>query len=39
VYALGAFIVLRWAWAKWKENQDSEDSPDGGDGNAPDRST
>ncbi|CAD6234579.1 unnamed protein product [Miscanthus lutarioriparius] len=39
VYALGAFIVLRWAWAKWKEDQDSEDSPDGGDGNAPDRST
>ncbi|CAD6227903.1 unnamed protein product [Miscanthus lutarioriparius] len=39
VYALGAFIVLRWAWAKWKENQDREDSPDGRDGDAPDRST
>ncbi|KAG2603537.1 hypothetical protein PVAP13_5KG777200, partial [Panicum virgatum] len=40
VYALGAFIVLRWAWAKWKENQDrnDSDSPDG-DGGAPDRST
>ncbi|CAO1947380.1 unnamed protein product [Urochloa humidicola] len=38
VYALGAFIVLRWAWAKWKENQDREDSPDG-DGGAPDGST
>nr|ACG38189.1 chloroplast outer envelope 24 kD protein [Zea mays] len=39
VYALGAFIVLRWAWAKRKENQDRKDSPDAGDGNAPDRST
>ncbi|TVU37035.1 hypothetical protein EJB05_19000 [Eragrostis curvula] len=29
VYALGAFIVLRWGWAKWKENQDRKDSPDG----------
>uniref|UniRef100_A0A0A8XR03 Uncharacterized protein n=1 Tax=Arundo donax TaxID=35708 RepID=A0A0A8XR03_ARUDO len=29
VYALGAFIVLRWAWAKWKESQDRKDSPDG----------
>ncbi|RLN23241.1 uncharacterized protein C2845_PM07G35920 [Panicum miliaceum] len=40
VYALGAFIVLRWAWAKWKENQDrnDSDSPDG-DGGAPDGST
>ncbi|CAO1943203.1 unnamed protein product [Urochloa humidicola] len=38
VYALGAFIVLRWAWAKWKENQDREDSPDG-DGGAPNGST
>lgn len=36
VYALGAFIVLRWAWAKWKENQDRKDSPDG---DAPDGST
>ncbi|KAL6853341.1 hypothetical protein ACP4OV_019370 [Aristida adscensionis] len=34
VYALGAFIVLRWAWAKWKENQDRRDSPD--DGQSPD---
>nr|CAB3475571.1 unnamed protein product [Digitaria exilis] len=38
VYALGAFIVLRWAWAKWKENQDRKDSPDG-DGDAPSGST
>ncbi|GJM91775.1 hypothetical protein PR202_ga08185 [Eleusine coracana subsp. coracana] len=29
VYALGAFIVSRWAWAKWKESQDRKDSPDG----------
>ncbi|KAL5227678.1 hypothetical protein ABZP36_015943 [Zizania latifolia] len=29
VYALGAFIVLRWAWVKWKENKDRDDSPDG----------
>ncbi|KAJ1287257.1 hypothetical protein BS78_03G417100 [Paspalum vaginatum] len=38
VYALGSFIVLRWAWAKWKENQDRKDSPDG-DGDAPGGST
>ena len=29
VYALGAFIVLRWGWAKWKESKDRDDSLDG----------
>ncbi|XP_051228583.1 uncharacterized protein [Lolium perenne] len=29
VYALGAFIVLRWGWAKWKESKDRDDSADG----------
>ncbi|KQK11726.1 uncharacterized protein LOC100836745 [Brachypodium distachyon] len=29
VYALGAFIILRWGWAKWKESKDrDDDSPD-----------
>ncbi|KAE8796256.1 hypothetical protein D1007_28770 [Hordeum vulgare] len=29
VYALGAFLVARWGWAKWKESKDRDDSADG----------
>uniref|UniRef100_M8B239 Uncharacterized protein n=1 Tax=Aegilops tauschii TaxID=37682 RepID=M8B239_AEGTA len=29
VYALGAFLVARWGWAKWKESKDRDDSEDG----------
>uniref|UniRef100_A0ACD5WJY2 Uncharacterized protein n=1 Tax=Avena sativa TaxID=4498 RepID=A0ACD5WJY2_AVESA len=28
VYALGAFLVMRWGWAKWQESKDRDDSPD-----------
>ncbi|XP_074319345.1 uncharacterized protein LOC141656379 [Silene latifolia] len=30
VYALGGFIILKWAWGKWQERKDKakEDAPD-----------
>ncbi|CAH8385222.1 unnamed protein product [Eruca vesicaria subsp. sativa] len=31
VYALGGFLVLKWAWARWNERNDKKKTTDGND--------
>ncbi|KAJ4890107.1 hypothetical protein Rs2_29855 [Raphanus sativus] len=35
VYALGGFLVLKWAWARWNERNEKKKSTDDDDDQAP----